>query len=284
MGELLVVIDKLEAVAKSFSGNYAVYAEHFDSGEVVEYGNSHGQFETASVMKLPVLVEALRQCQGGTLRLDQLISYEASDFVEGSGVLQHLSFGIRLPLHDVLTLMIIVSDNVATNMVIRTVGLKPINQLCFDAGLQKTEVRRNISFDATDPLGLSSPRDMVTLLKLLHDHRVLDDTYSELALDILSRQQYNTMLTRALPYSLLDDNDEEAPLVRVMSKSGSLKGIRNDVGMVSTPWGTYGIAIMSENSLDQRFHVDTEAHVVLPRVSRLLFDHFIGDAWKKSQA
>ncbi|WP_338055153.1 serine hydrolase [Sulfobacillus harzensis] len=276
-----MLVELLRGIQNQFSGSYAVYAEHLGRGEIIAFGEVERPFETASVMKVPVLVEALRQCENGIHCLDEPITYLPEDFVKGSGVLQHLTAGISLPFRDVLTLMIIVSDNLATNMAIRTVGLDAVNQLCRDAGLSSTQVRRKIAFDSPDPLALSSPRDLVELLKAIHRQTLLSPEYSAIALDIMERQQYNTILTRALPYELLDDNGDDPPRVRVMSKSGSLTGVRNDAGLVATPWGTYAIAIMSEGSTDPRFHVDTEAQVVLPAVSRAVFDHFVGDAWAR---
>lgn len=275
-----MLAEQLHAIQEQFSGTYAVCAKHWGTGEIVAYGNVERPYETASVMKLPVLLEALRQCQAGYHQLDQLVTYTDEDFVKGSGVLQHLTPGLTLSLRDVLTLMIIVSDNLATNIIIRTIGLDRINQLCRDAGLNVTEVRRKISFESSDPLGMSSPADLIQLLSMTYHHQILDPKYTAVALDILGRQQYNTIITRALPYELLDDNDDEPPWVEVMSKSGSLTGIRNDAGIIKTPWGTYALAIMSEGSRDERFHVDTEAQVLLPQVSRAIFDHFIQDAWK----
>lgn len=275
-----MLTEQLQIIQEQFSGTYAVCAKHWETGETIAFGDIERPYETASVMKLPVLLEGLRQCQAGYRRLDEPVSYTPEDFVKGSGVLQHLTPGLSLSFRDILTLMIIVSDNLATNIALRTVGIDRVNQLCRDVGLQVTEVRRKISFDSPEPLGLSSPADLVQLLFMTYHQQILDVEHTAIALDILGRQQYNTLITRALPYELLDDNDDEPPLVEVMSKSGSLTGVRNDAGIVRTPWGTYALAIMSEGSKDERFHVDTEAQVLLPQVSRAIFDHFIGDAWK----
>jgi beta-lactamase class A len=273
-----MIHQQLADIAREFSGDYALYAQHLETSEIIQFGDTTRPRETASVLKLPVLIEALRQCQEGDHQLTDLLVYEAEDEVEGSGVMQHLSRGIHLPLRDVLTLMIIVSDNVATNITLRTVGIDRVNALCANLGLQATQVVRKISFDAKEgrPLGLSSPCDLVTLLTKLYRGEILAEPYRRIAFDILSRQQYQTLLTRYLPYELISDEEEEPPLVRVLSKSGSLTGIRNDAGLVLTPWGDYAIAIMSERSRDRRFHPDTEAHVVLPKASRAVFDYFCG--------
>ena len=125
-----MLTEQLHAIQEQFSGTYAVYAKHWETGEVIAYGDVERPYETASVMKLPVLLEGLRQCQTGHRRLDEAVSYTPEDFVEGSGVLQHLTPGLTLSFRDILTLMIIVSDNLATNIALRTVGIERVNQLC----------------------------------------------------------------------------------------------------------------------------------------------------------
>lgn len=269
---------RLADIASRFSGHFVLAAEHLTTGETIRLGDVDGPMETASVMKVPVLLEALRQCQRGELDLRAPLTPEAEDFVEGSGLLQHLTPDLALPLQDVLTFMIIVSDNIATNMVLRQVGIEAVNRLCRELGLQTTTVHRKLAFDAPDPLGTTTASEMVSLLIALHRGQVLDPKHTALALDMLGRQQYQWILTRYLPYELLDDNGEDPPRVRVLSKSGSLTGIRNDVGLVLTPWGDYALAIFSERSRDERFHVDTEAQVLLPEASRAVFDYFCPEA------
>lgn len=268
--------EEMRRIAADFSGKWVLYAEHLATKEVIFYGDIHRSMETASVMKLPILLCVLQGCERGEYQLGEEIQYLAEDYVEGSGVLQNLTPGIRLPFKDVLMLMITVSDNLATNMVLRTIGVERVNQWCSEHGLSDTTIYRNISFDVPEPLAHSSVYDLVTMLKGLYYAEILQAAWRDVALDILGRQQYNTLLTREMPYALISDNEDAPPKVRVLSKSGSLTGVRNDAGLVLTPWGDYAIAIMSEGSQDPRFHVDTEAQVILPRVSRAVFDHYSG--------
>lgn len=272
------VLDRLAEIGDRFSGRMSLYAESLDTGETVVFGAYDEPQETASVMKLPVLVEALRQCSEGLHRLDEPVEYQDDDFVKGSGILQHLTRGLRLSLRDVLTLMIIVSDNLATNIALRTVGIDAVNAMCQEFGLHDTVVKRKIAFDQPGPLGLSSPFELVQLLKGIYQHNILDVEWAAIAMDILGRQNYHTLLTREMPYELLDDNDDEPPVVRIHSKSGAVTGVRNDAGLVLTPWGDYAIAIMSQGSTDHRFHIDTEAHVVLPHAARAVFDYLIPES------
>lgn len=271
----MTIQEQLSRIQNDFSGRYALYAEHLDTGEVVQFGTMV-PMETASTIKLPILVESLRQVDKDVLQLDTMVELESGDLVGGSGILQNLSLGIRLPLRDVLTLMITISDNVATNMVLRLVGLSSVNHTMHMLGLKDTEIKKRIDFSLPGPIGLSTPADLVALLKPIHRRTLVSPTASEVMFDILSRQQYNTVLTRYLPYELLNTEDEDdPPPVRVASKSGSLKGVRNDAGLMVTNSGSYAIAIMSEGAEDLRFHTDNEAMTLLPRASRAIFDYFL---------
>ncbi len=262
-----------DAIAHQFSGQFVVYAEHMATGEVIEYGIPH-PMETASVIKLPIMITAMKQVEEGTLSLDQLVTMESSDIVAGSGVLQNLSEGLRLSLRDVMMLMITVSDNTATNMVVRLVGLEPINAFMAALGAHDTVIKKPIDFTLPPPIGLSTPKDLVTLLRGIYHRTLVSAKASEWMWDVLTRQQYNTVLARSLPYHLLEEGDDEPATIVIGSKSGSVEGVRNDAGIFTTPWGDYAVAIMSEGCQDLRFHVDNEAHRILPAVSRAVLEHF----------
>ncbi len=262
-----------DTIAKQFSGQFVVYAEHLGTGEVVEYGTPH-PMETASVIKLPIMITAMQQVEDGVLDLDQAVTLEPSDTVSGSGILQNLSLGLQLSLRDVMMLMITVSDNTATNMVVRLVGLEPINALMAVLGAHDTVIKKPIDFTLPPPIGLSTPKDLVTLLKGIYHRTMVSKMASEWMWDVLTRQQYNTVLSRALPYSLLEEPEDGPATIVIGSKSGSVEGVRNDAGIVTTPWGDYALAIMSEGCQDLRFHVDNEAQRILPQVSHAVLGHF----------
>ncbi len=268
--------EDLSRIQNDFSGRYALFAEHCSTGEVIQFGTMV-PMETASTIKLPILVETLRQVEHGSLDLTMPVALEHSDLVEGSGVLQSLTPGLDLALIDILTLMITVSDNVATNMVLRLIGLSSVNHAMHALGLRDTEIKKRIDFFLPGPIGLSTPCDLARLLKGIYQRTLISPTASELMDKILSQQQYNTLITRYWPYPLMNSEDGE-PEVRLASKSGSLKGVRNDAGLVRSPWGDFVLVIMSEGAEDLRYHPDNEAMVLLPRASRAVFDYFLPQA------
>lgn len=229
--------------------------------------------ETASVVKVPIMAAAFQYLHDHHVSWEHPLHLEREDIVEGSGVLQHLSPGLSLPVLDVITLMIIVSDNTATNMILRWLGLGPVNDFIALCNLTETKLMKRIDFSVPGPIGLTTAQEMALLLTRIYHRTLVSPPASQVMWDILTQQQYNTIMTRNLPYDLICETDAP-PLVRVASKSGSLEGVRNDVGIITTPWGDYVLAVFSEKSKDLRFHVDTEAFIVLPQLTRLVFDYF----------
>ncbi|AUW92996.1 hypothetical protein BXT84_02725 [Sulfobacillus thermotolerans] len=261
--------------SQHFSGRFTLYAEHLQTHEVVAHEPTR-LMETASVIKLPIMIAAMDQVEAGHLDLATPLVYTRDDYVEGSGVVQNLTPGFALSLHDALTLMITVSDNVATNMVLRQIGLETVNAVMHRLGTPHIHLYKRIDFAQPGPIGLAPAEEIGVLLKSLYHRTLISPWASGIMWDILTRQQYNTIMTRELPYHLLNEENDTPALVQIGSKSGSLEGIRNDVGIVTSKWGDYTVAIFSAECEDLRFHVDNEAMRLLPRLTRLLFDHFLG--------
>src|SRR5690348_12920844 len=116
---------QVEEIARGVEGIIGVYARDLASGVEVAL-NADTIFPTASVMKIPILYELYRQVEAGQVDLAKRITLEAHHLVPGSGILQDLDLGIAPTLKDLATLMIIVSDNAATDLVIEQVGLDAV--------------------------------------------------------------------------------------------------------------------------------------------------------------
>ncbi|WP_053961122.1 serine hydrolase [Sulfobacillus thermosulfidooxidans] len=264
---------RIENVIHAFSGHISFYAEHMQTHETLIHDSDH-VMETASVIKLPIMAATFQYLVDEHKSLADPLTLQVEDVVDGSGILQYLSPGLSLSLKDVMTLMIIVSDNTATNMILRYVGIPHVNRFIQSLGLSQTRLLKRIDFTIPGPIGLATAKELGTILTQLYHRTLVNKDASEIMWDILCRQQYNTIMTRHLPYEWITEDGNNPPRVQIGSKSGSLEGIRNDVGIVVTPWGDYVLAILSERSRDLRFHIDNEALVVLPRISRFIFDYF----------
>lgn len=215
-------------------------------------------FPAASTIKVPLLVMALEAAQAGQLDLSARVTLRAQDRVPGSGVLHELGAGLALTWEDVLTLMVIVSDNTATNLLIERLGLERVARWLEARGLGSTRLigplqlppeRRNAA-QRRGERNRTSARDQVGLLAALARGELLDPAHTGLALSILERQQQRDLLGRHVPRGA-----DGEPLYRVASKSGELNGVHHDVGLLFTPRPLV-VALLSEGGLDPREHPD----------------------------
>ena len=181
-------------------------------------------FTQASAIKLPVLVELMRQVEAGEQNLDEVVTLAASDIVPGSGVLQQLTPGkVSLSLRDVATLMVTVSDNTATNMIIDRVGMAKVGAEMARLGLASTKLQRKMQ-DRTaweeNRENLSTPDDQARLLELLYKGGILSAG---------SREEIDRILTIPKPGQLRTLLPEGT---KVAHKTGTLSGVVVDVGIV----------------------------------------------------
>jgi beta-lactamase class A len=250
-----------------FSGTIGFYALREDG-----FGFGFNQLEVfpaASVIKLHLLIAALEQVQVGRLSLETRIALPQAEIVAGSGILQKLEPGALLSLRDYLMLMIIVSDNTATNMVIDLLGgREAVNSQLEAWNLGSTRVvgKLMLPLERKNPDQLAGklaeikPLEVVQVLSALHNGTLLNPDLTALALEILAKQEYTEMLARLLP-----DGTKTA------SKSGQIMGVRNDVGFV---WGRhrYAVAICSKGCTDVRYHIDNEGVWAMAKLSKMIFD------------
>lgn len=266
-------------VARRFSGRFALYAEHLGTGEVLAREPDR-VFHSASTIKLAILTALYRRAAAGELSLDTVVPVQAANRTGGSGVLAALGPDVRLSLHDLAVLMTIVSDNTATNECIDAVGIGYVNEMLDELGLPDLRLHRKVrppgqpdGFGAGDvPFGEATARGLGRLLVLLAKGEAAPPDACAAVLAILRKQQQNTLLTRYLP-GWEEYPGADAPVVA--SKSGRIRGLRHDAGIVWHRGAAYVIVIMSDGCSDQRYHPDNEAFVELPRLSRAVFDYWI---------
>ncbi|GGM18780.1 serine hydrolase [Deinococcus aerophilus] len=216
--------------------------------------NAARVFPAASTIKVPLLVMALSWSQAGRLDLEARVLLSAADRVPGAGVLHELGPGLPLSWRDVLTLMIIVSDNTATNLVIGMLGVAAVNTWMTGNGwthtrlvglLQVPPERRNAA-QRRGERNRTTAHEQADLLGRLARGELLDAAHTALALSILERQQHRDLIGRSLPRTESGD-----PLYRLASKSGELDGVHHDVGVLYTPRPLV-IAVLSEGGTDRR--------------------------------
>lgn len=173
--------------------------------------------------------------------------------------------------------MIIISDNVATNMMIDLLGIDNINNTCSDLGFKDTLLHNKIDFDKYPKLGTTTPKDYGRLFEMIYKKELWSEDLSQEMIEIFKKQHYNTILTRDLPQYFLDsENTGDEELFTIASKSGSMDACRNDGGIVYTPYGAYVISLFTKDFVDNLYYNDHEAYRFGGKVSRLIFDQYLG--------
>ena len=156
----------LARLAGAFEGTLAVAARDETTGETVDL-ESRRQMPTASVIKLAVLVTVFERARDGTISLDDRLAIRDEERVGGSGVIKELSAGTELTIRDLATLMVVVSDNMATNLLIDAAGgVEGVNRFVHDGlGLAAITLHRKLMFSGgRGPLALAAPHDLVALV------------------------------------------------------------------------------------------------------------------------
>lgn len=277
----------------SLSGPVGVMVRDFGTGLELAW-NETEIFPTASTLKTPLLYELYRLADAGEIDLSERVTLRHADRTPGSGILQQLDEGLQPTIRDLAELMIIVSDNWATDMVYARIGKERIARMLDSLGLHQTHIPLNIRemfcalamVDPGDPTvdyeflkdhlknqrspddsigyacdprnDISSPADMVRLMTLIHEGHGLSPDSREAIIRTLKNQNFSTIIPARLP---LDHGIETA------HKTGSLRGIRNDAGLVYSPTINYAVAFMSKGQDDTAEAVDRMA-----RASRWIWD------------
>jgi len=186
--------------------------------------NENMQMPAASVIKIPIIIEAFRKADNGELNLSETMTIPADAVVGGSGVLQSLSEHISMSLLDILTLMIVVSDNTASNLALERIGIENVNRFCQQMGCQNTEIQRYFMDMNAAEAGLNNVTtadDMIKILEEITSPRLLTKKSADRVFEIMTAQQLNLKLPA---YQINDD-------MVIANKTGELARADHDVGI-----------------------------------------------------
>lgn len=273
------LLNELRRIEQDMGGSLGVAAQRLGGGGPRLGYRADEAFPAASTIKVFVLQALLERVAAGELALEQERTLRAEDRVPGSGVLKVLSPGRRYTLLDLATLMIVVSDNTATNLLIELLGVENVNRAIERHGWRGSRlaglVQRPEREAAEARRSVTTPADLADSFVRLWSGELLPPAKTALAQAIYRRQQRTDMLGRYLPYDAYARETGESALA-IASKSGSLRGVRNDAGVIEGAHGAYVIAVMSEGCPDLRFHPDNLGAVAVARVARAVHARFAG--------
>ena len=249
-------LQRLEAsilrTTRSVNATWGIYVKSLDTGETIAV-DADRQMETMSTIKIPLMIEVFEQIKAGKFKLTDKYTFVEKDSQPGTGTIQRLDYGAVMTVKDLITMMIIVSDNTATEVLYRMVGgPDAVNARMQTLGLKSTRAMNVPSRwfpalrsaptteqfyrDGKSPFGLSTPREMGTLLEMMERGTLVDKPSSDLMLRIMRGQLYRTRIPRYVTgYTIPHKTGDFLPYVG------------DDVGMLEAPGKTIILSVFTGN-------------------------------------
>jgi beta-lactamase class A len=279
-GEKQSLAERLAPLVKAHKGKVALAVKHLDGGESY-FLDADEVMPTASLIKFPILLDLYQQVSEGKLKLSEMVALRDADKVPGSGILtQHFSDGATFPLRDAARLMMVYSDNTATNMVLDKTGIVPVNERMRAWGCPNTRINAKVFRGSTTSvapertkkygLGSTTAREMVQLLEKVYKGEIVSPAVGKEIIDIMKKCEDKDKLKHFLPASVV-----------VANKSGSVSDIKTDAGIMYFPGGPVAICVLTSGNADKRYATDNVASIFIGRVAEQVHQHFVKKSDKK---
>jgi len=254
------LMDGIRAIEAGLDGVLGLAVKDLQTGKTFVI-NENEVFPQASSIKIALLFEVFKQAEEGNLRLDEFVNLEPTKKVAGSGVLFYMGFPrLSLSVRDLCVLMIVLSDNTATNILIEKAGMEAVNRRMEGLGLAKTKLRRkmmDLTAAAEGRENVSTPAEMMALLEKVQGGQVLKEPYRRDLIDILAIPKESPMHA-----GIPED-------VAVADKTGELEAVRCDSGIVLLKNRPYIVCIMTTYLKN-----DADGNPAIARIARLVYEHF----------
>jgi beta-lactamase class A len=259
---------RVRAEVSAFKGRVSLYAKNLDTGAVYELGGDD-RVRTASTIKIAVMVEAFARVAEGKAKWTDELQLTKEKKVGGSGILNEFGDGLRLTLRDAVTLMMTLSDNTATNLVVDVLTADAVNARMASLGLKEIRLMRKVfgggesaegKVEANKRFGLgrSTPREMVALLEMLERGEVVSPAASKEMLDLMKREQGRNGIWRSLSQTTK------------ATKSGALDALRSDIGIIYHPRGRIALAVTCDDMPAVEWTPDNPAYLLMSRLSEII--------------
>ncbi len=261
---------QLRSASAGFAGKLALYATDLRTGKTVAI-NADTAVPTASVIKLTILYDALKQIQAGRASFNDELVLTKANQVGGSGVLGLFDTPLTVTLKDALTMMVVVSDNTATNLAIDRLGLQNVDDEITAMGLKSTWLYKkvflppagNVPADQkTFGLGKTTAREMASVMQ----HFATCDAFPKQLCDAALAMLKNQTDRDAIPRYLGN--------VDIANKTGAVDQARNDVAIVYAPRGPIIISAFTYDNKDQSWTPDNTAQLLIGRLARIIVDRW----------
>ncbi len=267
--------DQLKPLIDAHKGHVAVVIKDLKTEKTFEH-NAADVMPTASLIKFPLMITAYQQMEDGKLSEDDKITLKKDDKVPGSGILtDHFSDGVTMTLRDAIHLMIVYSDNTATNLVIDKVGLKPVAEEMEKLGCPETKLNSKVFRRDTSifperskkySLGSTTAGDMVKLLEKLSKR------------ELVSRDASDKMLKHMYACDDKQKFSRFLPSVKIAQKTGSVDATRTDAALIDGPKGPIAICVLTDGNADHSWGDRNAAEILCGRIAQIAYRQFSGDA------
>jgi len=275
-GQSTALDAKIRAEITPFKGKVFLYAKNLDTGQTYSY-NGDERVRTASTIKIAIMIEVWsRVAEGKAKWSDELVLTKAARYA-GSGILPELGDGLRLTLQDCVRLMMTLSDNTATNMVLdylstpTTPGTDAVNARMNSLGFKATRIMRRVGGGGDSEegkkaegkkfgLGSTSPHEMVDIMEKLERGEIVNAPASKEMIELMKREQARYAIGRTIPS------------VTMASKYGALDALRSSVAILYTKQGRIAIAITVDDMPEVMWSVDNPGYLLMSRLSTIVTD------------
>ncbi len=276
--------ENIAVLERHFKGELGLAAINLNTGEQVLL-HADVVFPTASVIKVAILAELFAQAQQGRLKLDERLEMHANDLAGGSGVLRELVPGLQPTLTDLAMLMVVLSDNTATNMLIdRVGGVEAVNQrVRGEYGFDSIVLRNRVDFEKIGPdvrnFAEATPADLMRFMERLARHDLVSTEASTEMLRIMRRQQYLDQVPRYLKVNPYARELNMQPPVEVACKTGFFPGTRVDAGVLLLSGEVQVAYCAAANaSPDTSIAPESDPAIVNGLLGKLLVDYWWPDS------
>lgn len=278
------MINRIKNEFTNLSDEIGVFAIDLKD-EIISYKENE-KFETGSAIKSFIVLEYYKQILQNKIKRNDILIYRETNKTLGAGILKNLEPEIALSSKNLLILMIILSDNIATNLIIDYLGLDNINKTINDYGFVNTRMYSEIDLTKYNRVGVTTPYEYAMLFKGFLTNEFFEESISKEIIDIFKMQKYNSVLTKFIPKQYFDKKEDKNIIRYIASKSGKMSGkifdiptdtIINDGGIISTVYGDYIISIFAKEKYDENRLREFDTADVCSKISELILSHFLSN-------
>lgn len=252
--------NELKEIIEQCDEDISMLVKNLSSNEILFNFNEEKMYPSASIIKIPIMIEALSKADDLTIPLLSKIKIKDSDKVDFSIITeQNLT---QCNFLELITWMIISSDNTATNVLIDLLGINKINERINDLGMKNTRLERKMmDFEAIKEgkNNFTSLNDMLVVMEGLYRGEIINKEVSKRAIDIMKNQRDNAMLKRYITENVV-----------LANKTGELDNLNNDVGIFYTKVADYFIGVFVHNA-----QTNQQAYEIIGKLSKKVYDYFV---------